>query len=405
MRVVALRAFVLRGAADYHDQSGQHWIDDHIATPLSSDPRFRSSRRSFGLNLLGSVLVEVEASDGTVGFAVTTGGGLAAWIVEQHLALVVVGAPVASVEDIWDRMFRATLFYGRKGLVLNAISGVDLALWDLLGKSRGEPVYAMLGGTPRTELSFYATGPDPVSAARLGFIGCKVPLRHGDGPAPDLAGVVEHLGRARHELGSDFWLMIDCWMSLDFDESRRLLDLASELELKWLEEPLLPDDYWAYAALHAEMSGQTLLATGEHESTALGFKMLVEMDCCDVLQPDVGWCGGLTALNRINQIAAHSGKLVIPHGSSVYSYHFLVSSPTSPFGEFLLMSPRGDQVVPMFGDAFADEPVPRSGKIALAEFDRPGFGVTLAPDWRQRAMQVPADLGGRYGASPSHRAE
>ena len=90
--------------------------------------------------------MEVEAADGTIGFAVTTGGEPGAWIVEKHLARFVEGARATDIERIWDQMYQSTLFYGRKGLVVNVISGVDLALWDLLGKLRGEPVYQLLGG-------------------------------------------------------------------------------------------------------------------------------------------------------------------------------------------------------------------------------------------------------------------
>src|ERR1700685_3487724 len=86
-KIKQVRAFVVRGGgADYHDQGGGHWIDDHIATPMSRYPEYRQSRQSFGINVLGTLVVEIEASDGTVGFAVTTGGEIGAFIVEKHLA-------------------------------------------------------------------------------------------------------------------------------------------------------------------------------------------------------------------------------------------------------------------------------------------------------------------------------
>jgi L-rhamnonate dehydratase len=132
-----VRAYVMRGGgADYHDQKGRHWIDDHIASPMSRYPEYRDSRRSFGTNVLGTLVVEIEAADGTIGFAVTTGGEPAAFIVERHLSRFLEGQDPTAVEKIWDQMYFATQFYGRKGLVVNAISGVDLALWDLLGKLR-----------------------------------------------------------------------------------------------------------------------------------------------------------------------------------------------------------------------------------------------------------------------------
>src|SRR6185437_9522057 len=187
-----IRAFTVRGGgADYHDQGGEHWIDDHIATPMSKYPEFRESRQSFGINVLGTLVVEVEASDGTVGFGVTTGGEVGAYIVEKHFARFVEGRAVTDLELMWDQMYYGSLFYGRKGIVLNALSAVDLALWDLLGKIRGEPVYQLLGGPVRPEIQFYATGSRPDLAKKVGFIGGKLPLRHG--PAEGEEGLRKNL--------------------------------------------------------------------------------------------------------------------------------------------------------------------------------------------------------------------
>lgn len=378
--ITSIRAFTLRGGgADYHDQAGAHWIDDHIATPMSKYPEFRQSRRSFGINVLGTLVVRVEASDGTEGFAVTTGGEPAAWIVEKHLARFVEGRRVTDLELIWDQMFRSTLYYGRKGIVLNAISGVDLALWDLLGKIREEPVYHLLGGAVRDELVFYATSSRPDLAKEMGFIGGKMPLHHG--PAEGEAGMgknLQELETMRGRVGDEFWLMFDCWMSLDLDYAVRLAHAADEFRLKWIEEALLPDDYWGYAELRNRAPAGMLVATGEHESTRYGFRLLLEMGCCDIIQPDVGWCGGLTELIKISALADAHGAMVVPHGSSVYSYHFVVTRHNSPFAEFLMMAPGADAVVPMFTPLLLDEPVPSNGRMRIP--DRPGFGVRLNPD-------------------------
>src|ERR671910_3156100 len=104
-----VHAFTLRGGGgDYHDQSGYHWIDDHVATPMARYPEYRQSRQSFGINVLGSLVVEIEADDGTVGFAVTTGGELGCWIIERHLARFIEGQPVTDLEKIWDQMYFST---------------------------------------------------------------------------------------------------------------------------------------------------------------------------------------------------------------------------------------------------------------------------------------------------------
>jgi len=379
-RIREVRAFYLRGGgADYHDQAGDHWIDDHIATPMAKYPAYRASRRSFGLNVLGTLVVEIEADNGMVGFGVATGGEPAAWIVERHLARFLVGADAANIELIWDQMYLSTLFYGRKGLVLNAISCVDLALWDLLGKLRQEPVYHLLGGPVRDELVFYATGSRPDLAKGLGFIGGKLPLQHC--PAEGEEGLKQNLAKLaemRERVGENFWLMFDCWMSLDLNYAVRLAHAASEWKLKWMEEALPPDDYWGYAELRRKAPPGMLITTGEHEATRWGFRMLLEMECADIIQPDVNWCGGITEMIKISALADARGVLVVPHGSSVYSYHFTITRHNSPFSEFLMMAPKADKVVPMFTPLLLDEPVPQNGRLKLP--DTPGFGVRLNPE-------------------------
>ncbi len=379
-KIRAVRAsFVQGGGADYHDQSSGHWIDDHIATPMARYPAYRASRQSFGLNVLGTLVVEIEADNGVTGFAVSTGGEPAAWIVQHHLSRFLIGADPSDIERIWDQMYLSTIFYGRKGLVLNAISCVDLALWDLLGKLRDLPVYRMIGSAVRDEIRFYATGARPDLAQQLGFIGGKLPLHHG--PAEGEEGLhknLERLAEMRSRVGPDFWLMVDCWMSLDLNYAERLAHAAAAYNLKWMEEALLPDDYWGYAELKKRVPPGMLVTTGEHEAGRWGFRMLLEMECADILQPDVGWCGGLTELLKISAMADARGVLVVPHGSSVYSYHFSIARHNSPFAEFLMMAPQADKVIPMFSPLLLDEPVPHGGRLRLN--DTPGFGVRLNPE-------------------------
>jgi L-rhamnonate dehydratase len=179
----------------------------------------------------------------------------------------------------------------------------------------------------------------------------------------------------RERVGEDFFLAYDCWMSLDLDYAVRLAEGLRPYRFKWIEECLPPDDYWGYAELRRRVPPGLLVTTGEHEAGRLGFRMLVDMGCCDIVQPDVGWCGGLTELLRIAAYAEAHGVGVVPHGSSVYSYHFAVTRPATPFVEFLMMAPAADEVVPMFQPLLLDEPVPVNGRLRVPE--RPGFGVEL----------------------------
>lgn len=376
-KIKAIRAYVVEGGgADYHDQTQEHWIVKQIATPMSIYPEYKMTRTSFGINALKTLVVEVEADDGTIGFGISTGGYPAAWLVMNHLDRFIVGSDPNDIEKMWDQMYRASLYYGRKGIVMNAISAVDLALWDLLGKLRNEPVYKLLGGKVRDELVFYATGPRPDLAKEMGFIGGKIPLVYG--PADGEEGLRKNIELAkemREKVGPDFLLMWDCWMALDLPYAKKLMEESAKLGFKWIEECFNPDDYWSYEDLKKAAPNNMMVTGGEHEATRYGFRMLIEKCDLDILQPDVGWCGGMTELIKIANLAEAHGKLVIPHGSGVYSHHFVVTRVNSPFTECLMMAPEADKVLPQYYPLLKDEPIPVNGRLKLS--DKPGFGVEL----------------------------
>ncbi|WP_164671161.1 L-rhamnonate dehydratase [Virgibacillus doumboii] len=376
-KIKDIRAYVVGGGGgDYHDQGQEHWIVNQIATPMSIYPEYKKTRTSFGINALKTLVVEVESDSGELGVGISTGGYPAAWIVMNHLDRFIVGQPVENVEKMWDQMYRSTMYYGRKGVVMNAISAIDLALWDLLGKVRQEPVYSMIGGKVRDEISCYATGPRPDLAKGMGFIGGKIPLVYG--PADGEEGLrknIEQAAEMRERVGDDFWLMWDCWMALDLPYAQKLMEKSSELGFRWIEECFNPDDYWAYRDLKKRAPNNMMVTGGEHEATRYGFRMLMEFSDVDIIQPDVGWCGGLTELIKIGNLAESYGKYVIPHGSGVYSYHYVTTKTNSPFAEYLVMSPNADKVVPQYYPLLEGETIPENGKVKVN--DRSGFGVSL----------------------------
>lgn len=379
-KIKAIRAYVVEGGgADYHDQSAEHWIVKQIATPMSIYPEYKATRTSFGINALKTLVVEVEADNGVTGFGITTGGYPAAWLVMNHLDRFVVGKDANSIEMIWDQMYRASLYYGRKGIVMNAISAIDLALWDLLGRLREEPVYAMLGGKVREELTFYATGPRPDLAKKMGFVGGNIPLVYGQADGNEgLRKNIETLKTMRERVGDDFLLMWDCWMSLDLPYAKKLMMESAEYGLQWMEECFNPDDYWSYRDLKKCAPQKMWVTGGEHEASRYGFRALIEEYDLDVIQPDVGWCGGLTELIKIGNLADAHCKMVIPHGSGVYSYHYVTTKVNSPITECLMMAPEADRVVPQYYPLIQDEPMPVNGKLKVS--DKPGFGVELNKD-------------------------
>ncbi|KAK6458519.1 enolase N-terminal domain-like protein [Scheffersomyces xylosifermentans] len=143
---------------DYHNVESGHWlIDNSIANPMSKYSEYIASRTSWGINVLGSFCVQVTASNGVTGFATGFGGPPACWLVSNHFKRFIVGEDPLDTTLTWDKMFRASKFYGRKGLTVAVISVIDLAIWDLLGKLRNEPAYKMIGGATRERLAFYST--------------------------------------------------------------------------------------------------------------------------------------------------------------------------------------------------------------------------------------------------------
>lgn len=387
--------------ADCHDVADTHWINGNlplgegpeqeflpIANPMSVHPAYHRHRKSWGINALGSMVVEVEADDGTCGVGVTIGGVPGCYIVEHHLSRFVEGQDPRNIELMWDQMFRATLNYGRKGLPIQALSAVDLALWDLLGKLRQEPVYMLLGGATKAILPMYTTTARPDVGKKLGFVGCKIACPYG--PADGVDGMkknVAYFQQARQQVGEGFPLMLDCYMALTVPYSISLARRLAEpdLHFTWMEEFLPPDEYDGYEEVKRSVGNLgLLLTTGEHEYSRFGFKQLIDRKAAHILQPDITWLGGVTEARRVMALAAANDVLVVPHGSSIYSYHLQFAFLNAPLGEFINLSQDATEIRPYFGGIFVDEPLPKDGKITLEQISKPGFGCTLKKEGLRR---------------------
>lgn len=357
--------------------ASNHWlVDSLISNPMSGYPKYREKRLSWGIGVLGALLVEIETEDGVVGIATGSGGAPAAWMIRNHFARFVVGEDARNVNRIWDELYRSSLPYGRKGLPIMAISAVDLALWDLIGKVRGEPVYNLIGGLSRDEITFYCTTPQPAAIKALGFWGAKVPLPHSHFDGENgLRQNVEFLAAHREAVGPEFPLMVDCYMSLSVNYAIRLAEAARHLNIHWWEEVLSPDDVEGFREIKRACPF-VMWTTGEHEYTRYGFRRLIEERTLDIVQPDVMWVGGMTELLRIAAHAAAYDIPVVPHGSGPYSYHFIASQTGPAFCEYVAASPDGKTIQPVFGELFVGEALPVNGKLKMGA--APGFGMELA---------------------------
>ena len=257
-----------------------------------------------------------------------------------------------------------------------AISAVDLALWDLKGKLLGRPVYELLGGPARERILCYATGNDTDWHMELGFKATKLACPYGTAGGLEALERDEELASTTRELiGPSVELMLDCWMSMDVEFAVRLADRLRPYGLKWMEDCLIPEDIRGFRELRLRAPWQTM-ATGEHWYTPLPFFEAAADRVVDILQPDIKWVGGLTAVVKICHIAEAAGISVIPHGgmSDGYGQHVGYAMPNIPMGEFAMSTAPG---VPL------KEASQRTPGVALLEHgylvpsDAPGFGIEL----------------------------
>ncbi len=344
-----------------------------MAIPKAGEPLgdFDPKRwRNFGpyAQLPAAILVQIRTKDGLTGYGIGGGGAAACLIIEQHLAPMLKGTNALNIELLWEQMFASTSFYGRRGLALQAISGIDLALWDLAGRRANLPVYQLLGGPTAERVKAYYTSNEVERGLKLGFRAIKI---HGfetfrDGPT-GLKKNVQKILDARKRAGPETQLMLDALCAWDAPYTLELAARAAETKLYFIEEPLLPDDMEGYARLCREIKGPRI-ASGEHEASIYGFRELIRNRAAHILQPDVTWSGGLTDGRRVAAAAEAAGALLIPHrGGSVYGMTLLLTSHAPILAESFGTGESGNELMEMLTTKLVDgHYLPPPG---------PGFGV------------------------------
>ena len=240
--------------------------------------------------------------------------------IANSLKELLVGEDPLEVDRLWHKMYRGVIYVGRRGIALHALSGIDIALWDLKGKAEGKPVAELIGTPKRDKVRAYASMlmPDEpaevrekVSALRdQGFTAVKL----GWGPLGKDAGRDVELATAAVEAaGEDGTILIDAGLGYVADAGRAIgvAEQLNELGVFWLEEPFEPDEYEAYAELADAV--ELRVAAGEQDTTLWGFRELIERGHVDLIQPDVTRCGGITELLRIAEFADSRGVETVPH--------------------------------------------------------------------------------------------
>ena len=354
------------------------------ANPLRGwDPR----RDERGFAFPCWLVVEVETSTGIVGLGnAGLAADLIAPIVETRLKPLLRGRQVAEIQETWQLLYRGTMAFGRKGLGMVAISAVDLALWDALGKALGVPVHDLLGGRRSETIPVYASrlyGSDDLDElaeeaskyVREGFGAVK--QRFLWGPPDGRKGMranVDLVRTVRSAIGDDVELMADAYMGWDLEYARAMVRLLEPFDLRWLEEPLLPDEIGGYEALTRE--SPIPIAHGEHEFTLKAFGDLVRRRALDVIQFDTNRVGGITQAVKICALAEAFGLPVVPHAGQVHNYHIVASQPACSLAEYF--PPNAIEVgneLPHW--LFEGEPLADGGSVCLN--GRPGLGVTVSP--------------------------
>ena len=363
MKITDVEAIILRQPA----------VDDAIADG-SQDDLVIKVHTDEGIVGIG----EVDSAPETVAALVNRQSSHA---IAGSLRDLLVGEDPRDVERLWQKMYRGLIYIGRRGIALHALSGIDIALWDIKGKAEGKPVHELLGGAKRDEVRAYASMlmPDTPeeTAERVtalcddGFTAVKLgwgPL--GQDPEHDV-----RLAAAAKEAAGDCEIMIDAGFGYSGD-AKTAIGVARELEqlgIFWLEEPFEPDEYEAYAELADTV--EIRVAAGEQDTTVWGFRELIERAHVDLVQPDVTRCGGITEWLRIAELAREHGVETVPHAwkSGIIKAASLQCNAVIPdalFQEYCVADTPINQTL-----THERLPVENGGGIRVPT--APGIGVTL----------------------------
>lgn len=343
-----------------------------------------------------SLIVEIVTDSGITGWGESLCHGLqtphiAAAFIEHVFKPMLIGRSPFDVEVLWEEMYNVTRPYGQGGSAVNAISGVDIALWDVMGKALNQPIHALIGGAFRKEVTPYATGfyrvadgnypQDAIAEAHryvdAGFEAFK--LKIGFGVEQDL----EFMRAIREAVGYDVKIMADANGAYNAASARRIIKESEDLNLYFLEELLAPEDMQGYQEI--KNLSKTSIAAGEQVFGKMGYRPWLESRALDIIQPDLCSSGGITECKKIAAMAQASHTMMIPHvwGSGIgiaASLQFIASLPSTP----LSLNPTHPMLEfdqsshPFRKDLICDGIKMVNGKVQIST--EPGIGVEVNRD-------------------------
>ncbi|MBP86154.1 MAG: mandelate racemase [Planctomycetaceae bacterium] len=351
-------------------------------------------------------LLKVHTDQGIVGIGEVFGAGSFAFanqaILNHVIKPLVIGRNPLDIGVIWHDIYNAVRDHGQKGLPICCLSGVDIALWDILGKATSLPLYQLLGGMAREQFVAYGYGmmfrkradlpaiyeEEVARIVEMGFTAAKMKIGLGVQKDQELAAAV------RRGAGDGFKLMADANHAYTVGEASQLGRLLRDLDYYWFEEPIMPEDYDGYRSVRDAVPGINI-AGGEAEWTRFGHRELLSRRCVDILQPEVASTGGISEFMRILSMAHAFGTPVMPHvwGSDVLiavDMHLVSVIPDLPGGlcQFEPML-EYDTTTNLFHERLLQEPLniqtqvkEQGGRVGPPQ--GPGIGIELNEDFVQR---------------------
>lgn len=337
------------------------------------------------------VLVEIVCDDGTTGWGECLGPARPNAAVVAAYSQWLIGQDPLETEKHWAVLYNALRDQGQRGLSITALSGIDIALWDIKGKHFGVPVSTLLGGKFRDSVRAYATGSfkrdgvdrvedNALEVARYraeGFHATKVKI--GFDPQEDLRVVAA----VREAAGPDMAIMIDGNHGYDAIEAIRVGNAAAQYGIDWFEEPVVPEQLAAYREVRAKQP--IPVAGGETWHTRWGMREPIETRCVDIVQPDICGCGGFSEARRIADLAGLHGVRVVPHvwGTAIQiaaALQFMAAmvpspvrnNPIEPILEF-------DRTFNPFRQAVVKSPIEHEAGVVTIP-DGPGLGIEIDRD-------------------------
>ncbi|MEJ8843588.1 enolase C-terminal domain-like protein [Lacibacter sp. H375] len=361
--------------------------DTIFATPLSALPFQSDAQAPF--RFFSWLVVEVETDEGHIGYG---NAGLCPdvtkLIIDTKLSALLLGENPLNTEYLYEKMYRSTVAYGRKGAAVAAISAIDIALWDIKGHVMKQPVFMLLGGRTKATIPTYYSRlytrnltnleAEAVHYKQEGFTGMK--MRCGYPMTDGMQGLkknVEMVKVVRDAVGDDVDIMLEAYMGFNYSYAKQLLKELEPYNLRWAEELLLPDEIHNFAKL--KQSTSIPISGGEHEYTRYGFHDLLQAGALDIFQFDTNRVGGFTEAQKICNMALVHGVEVIPHGGQMHNLHVVMSSFAAPMAEYF---PQTEIEVgnEMFWYIFDGEAIAENGQLQLDD-NKPGMGLTLSDEY------------------------